>query len=187
MTFFVFSQYLWNRPEPLFIMSRFFHGGGSDSETSSSDEEELYSDHEAGEDEAHSKSEESSEEEDASDDDDESSEDESKRKGANRFFKNFSESEESGDEDRQTVVKSAKDKRLEELEGTIKLIENAEKINDWAVISAGECCPCRTFLFMISDIDLQSLISSTDRLSKSPTLDHRQEFTSRLLPTWRIL
>lgn len=117
-------------------MSRFFHGGGSDSDTSSSDEEELYSDHEAGEDEEHSESGSSSEEEDASGDDDSSSEEESKRKGANRFFKNFSESEESGDEDRQTVVKSAKDKRLEELEGTIKLIENAEKINDWAVISA---------------------------------------------------
>jgi translation initiation factor 3 subunit C len=135
-------------------MSRFFHGGGSDSDTSSSDEEELYSDHEAGEDEEHSESGSSSEEEDASGDDDSSSEEESKRKGANRFFKNFSESEESGDEDRQTVVKSAKDKRLEELEGTIKLIENAEKINDWAVISAGECYSSMTFFYVISSLTL---------------------------------
>ena len=47
------------------------------------------------------------------------------------------DSEESEDEDRVTVVKSAKDKRLEELEGTIRLIDNAVKINDWPVISTG--------------------------------------------------
>jgi Eukaryotic translation initiation factor 3 subunit 8 N-terminus len=47
------------------------------------------------------------------------------------------EESESEDEDKVTVVKSAKDKRLEELEGTVRLIENAEKINDWAVISTG--------------------------------------------------
>ncbi|TPR07151.1 Glutamine synthetase, catalytic domain family protein [Aspergillus niger] len=50
-------------------------------------------------------------------------------------MKNVSESEESEDEERVTIVKSAKDKRLEELENTVKLIENAEKISDWAVIS----------------------------------------------------
>ena len=33
-----------------------------------------------------------------------------------------------------TVVKSAKDKRYEELEGTIRLIENAEKLYAWDVI-----------------------------------------------------
>ena len=48
------------------------------------------------------------------------------------------DSDESEDEDKVTVVKSAKDKRLEELESTVKLIENAEKIGDWAVISTGE-------------------------------------------------
>ena len=43
----------------------------------------------------------------------------------------------SSDDDRAKVVKSAKDKRLEELEGTVKAIENGEKINYWGSISAG--------------------------------------------------
>jgi translation initiation factor 3 subunit C len=46
-------------------------------------------------------------------------------------------SDESSSEDGARVVKSAKDKRLEELEGTVKAIENGEKINDWGSISAG--------------------------------------------------
>ncbi|EHA27603.1 eukaryotic translation initiation factor 3 subunit C [Aspergillus awamori] len=112
-------------------MSRFFYGGGSDSESSSSEEEELYSDREEEEQSEEESSEEESEEEEES-----SSEDEDAGKtGANRFMKNVSESEESEDEERVTIVKSAKDKRLEELENTVKLIENAEKISDWAVIS----------------------------------------------------
>jgi translation initiation factor 3 subunit C len=121
-------------------MSRFFHGGGSDSDSSSSDEEELYSDHEG---EERSEEEESSEDDFSEDDssEDESSEDEDrpKKSGALNFLRDEDEeSEESEDEDRVTVVKSAKDKRLEEVEGTMKLIENAEKIGDWAVISTGE-------------------------------------------------
>jgi len=115
-------------------MSRFFHAGDSSSESSSSDEEELYSGEEAAE-----KSEnESSEEEEASDDDDSSSSsDEGGKTGANRFMRDAVEESDDEDEDKVTIVKSAKDKRLEELEGTIRLIENAEKINDWAVISTG--------------------------------------------------
>jgi translation initiation factor 3 subunit C len=112
-------------------MSRFFHGDSS-SESSSSDEEELYSEEE--EEEQQDESEEESE--------DESSEEEGKpaAKGGLRFLRDTGEdsSEESSDEEGRKVVKSAKDKRLEELEGTVKLIENAEKINDWAVISSGE-------------------------------------------------
>ncbi|RQM06431.1 hypothetical protein DH86_00002274 [Scytalidium sp. 3C] len=45
------------------------------------------------------------------------------------------DSDESSDEDRAKVVKSAKDKRLEELEATVKAIENGQKINDWGSIS----------------------------------------------------
>jgi translation initiation factor 3 subunit C len=37
------------------------------------------------------------------------------------------------------VLKSAKDKRFDELEATIRLIENAQRINDWAVISDRTC------------------------------------------------
>lgn len=127
-------------------MSRFFHAGDSSSESSSSDEEELYS----GE-EAEQKSEdESSEDEDASDEEDSSSSsDEGGKTGANRFMRDAVEESEDEDEDKVTIVKSAKDKRLEELEGTIKLIENAEKINDWAVISTGKWIPSMTFLILL--------------------------------------
>ncbi|RAK96997.1 translation initiation factor eIF3 core subunit c [Aspergillus ibericus CBS 121593] len=111
-------------------MSRFFYGGGSDSDSSSSDEEEIYSDREEEE-----QSEEESSEEEESEEESSSEDEDAGKTGANRFIKNVSESEESEDEERVTVVKSAKDKRLEELENTVKLIENAEKINDWAVIS----------------------------------------------------
>jgi hypothetical protein len=117
-------------------MSRFFHGDSS-SESSSSDEEELYSEEEVEEKVA---DEEDSDEEEDDDDEDSSSEDEDgvKKTGANRFFRDAeSESDESSDEDRAKVVKSAKDKRLEELEGTVKAIENGQKISDWGVISNG--------------------------------------------------
>ena len=118
------------------MSSRFFHGGDSDSESSSSEEEALYSEREEA---SEAESEEEDEEEEDSDED--SDEDEGRGTGASRFLKpsgpGGDESDESEDEDRERVVKSAKDKRFEELEGTIKLIENAEKINDWAVISTG--------------------------------------------------
>jgi translation initiation factor 3 subunit C len=122
-------------------MSRFFHGGDSDSESSSSDEEELYSDREQEE----ASEEESDEQQTDSEDESSSSDEEGKGTGANRFLKpsggGAEDSEESEDEDRVTVVKSAKDKRLEELEGTIRLIDNAVKINDWPVISTGFVVP----------------------------------------------
>ncbi|KZF22721.1 eukaryotic translation initiation factor 3 subunit EifCc [Xylona heveae TC161] len=109
-------------------MSRFFHAGDSSSESSSSDEEELYSEEEE------QSEEESSEEEEGSEVSSESESDDG-RTGAARFMRDVSDSEESEDEDKVTIVKSAKDKRLEELEGTVRLIDNAKKINDWAVIS----------------------------------------------------
>jgi translation initiation factor 3 subunit C len=127
-----------------FNMSRFFHGGDSDSESSSSDEEELYSDREQEE----ASEEESDEQQTESEDESSSGDEEGKGTGANRFLKpsggGAEDSEESEDEDRVTVVKSAKDKRLEELEGTIRLIDNAVKINDWPVISTGLWSPAPT-------------------------------------------
>lgn len=47
-----------------------------------------------------------------------------------------SDEEESEDEDVKRTIKSTKDKRLDEIEATGKAIENALKINDWAVTSA---------------------------------------------------
>lgn len=110
-------------------MSRFFYRGGSDSESSSSDEEEDVLDRSE---EEESDEEESSEESGSdSGSDEDSSEEESSEE----------ESDEDSDEDKPTIVKSAKDKRLEGLENTIRLIDNAEKINDWVVISNGEFSP----------------------------------------------
>lgn len=118
-------------------MSRFFHGDSS-SESSSSDEEELYSEEEVEEKVASDEDEDEEEEDDEDEDSSSEDEDGAKKSGANRFMRDAdSESEESSDEDRAKIVKSAKDKRLEELEATVKAIENGQKINDWGVISAG--------------------------------------------------
>jgi translation initiation factor 3 subunit C len=40
----------------------------------------------------------------------------------------------SDSDDAKRVVKSAKDKRFDELRSTIQQLENAKKINDWSVI-----------------------------------------------------
>lgn len=120
-------------------MSRFFTAVDSSSE-SSSDEEELYS----GSEEEEQSEEESSEEEEESDDD--SSDSDDGKTGAGRFLRDVSDDEGSDEEERVTVVKSAKDKRFEELEATIKAIENAEKINDWVVISTGKPGTAHTLL-----------------------------------------
>lgn len=116
-------------------MSRFFTAGDSSSESSSSDEEELYS-----EEENVQKSEESDDQDEASDDEDTSSDDSdgAGKSGVSKFLRDQVESDESEDEDKVTVVKSAKDKRLEELETVARLIENAQKINDWSSISTGQ-------------------------------------------------
>ena len=66
---------------------------------------------------------------------DDSDSDSGSETGANRFLKDASSDSESDDEDVNKVLKSAKDKRFDELEATIRLIENAQKISDWAVIS----------------------------------------------------
>ncbi|KAJ4415425.1 Translation initiation factor 3 subunit c [Gnomoniopsis sp. IMI 355080] len=116
-------------------MSRFFRSADDSSSESSSDEEELYSGDEQNEKEEESEDEDSEEEEDEDDSDDDSSDsDAGKGKGGNRFLEGASESEDS-DAEQTTKVKSAKDKRHDELEATITLITNAEKINDWNTIS----------------------------------------------------
>ncbi|OQE30804.1 hypothetical protein PENFLA_c002G09347 [Penicillium flavigenum] len=111
------------------MASRFFYGSGSDSDSSSDEEEEVYR--------SDSGSEEDSEEDDSesgsSTDSDE--EGEEGRTGASKFLHDDTDSEESEEEEKVTIVKSAKDKRLEGLESTIRLIDNAQKINDWAVIA----------------------------------------------------
>jgi translation initiation factor 3 subunit C len=120
-------------------MSRFFRGGDDSSSESSSDEEELYS----GEEEEEQKSdvEDSSEEEDEDEEqesDEESTDDEgAAKKGANRFMVSDDESEsDESDAEETHKVKSAKDKRFDELEATINSITNGQKNGDWSLISS---------------------------------------------------
>lgn len=121
-------------------MSRFFRSADDSSSESSSDEEEIYSDQEQNEKEEKSDDDSDEEEEEEDSDDDSSDSDAGKGKGGNRFLEGASESEDS-DAEQTTKVKSAKDKRNDELEATITLITNAEKINDWNTISSGKHCP----------------------------------------------
>lgn len=125
-------------------MSRFFRGGDDSSTESSSDEEELYSGSEVEEKEDKEKQEDSDEdseeEEDEDDEDEESSDSDAgpQKKGLSRFLLDqaSSESEES-DVEGTTKVKSAKDKRFDELDATITAIQNGQKINDWGSIANG--------------------------------------------------
>ena len=115
--------------------SRFFHAADSSSESDSSEEEELYSG-----DEEEEKQEEDSDEEGSDDESSLSSDEEGGKTGVSKFLRDAASSEgESSDDETPKIVKSAKGKRLEEVEGVIKLIENAQKINDWSSISTGEC------------------------------------------------
>lgn len=111
-------------------MSRFFHAGDSDSSSSDEEEYDINPEEEQSEEET---SDESSEE-DSDDDSDSDSSDDGKT-GANRFLREASDSDDSDDEEKVTVVKSAKDKRFDELEATIKLMDNAGRISDWSVIN----------------------------------------------------
>lgn len=118
-------------------MSRFFRSGEDSSSESSSDEEELYSEEEEEDQEEQSEEEDSDEQSEEDSDEGSSDDDAGKAKGPSRFLEGASDSEESETE-QTTKVKSAKDKRHDELEATVTLITNAEKINDWNTISNGK-------------------------------------------------
>ncbi|KAF2860342.1 hypothetical protein K470DRAFT_258104 [Piedraia hortae CBS 480.64] len=108
------------------MSSRFFHGNDSSSD-SSSEEEDLYNSE---------SEEESSEEESSEGSDDESSSSDDGKGGAKRFLRTPSVSSESGsDDEKPTIVKSAKDKRFDELENTIKVIDNKMRNSDWAAVN----------------------------------------------------
>ena len=123
-------------------MSRFFRGRDDSSSESSSDEEDLYSEEEELEQQdAEEESEEESSEEEEEEEDEEDSSDESDdgaKKGASRFLKGDDSDSDESDEEVRGKVLSAKDKRYEELESIIKLIENAKKIDDWGSIATGK-------------------------------------------------
>ncbi|KAI9507455.1 eukaryotic translation initiation factor 3 subunit 8 [Russula earlei] len=134
-------------------MSRFFRqAADSDSESSDSEESLLSSD----EDESQSKpaapakpamsrflrtahtSDSSTSDSESEDEDDDESEDDGvahkESKPKSRFLRDSDEEE--SDEEVKRVVKSARDKRLEEMEATGRAIDNALKINDWITISS---------------------------------------------------
>jgi translation initiation factor 3 subunit C len=129
------------------IMSRFFRqAGDSDSDTEESDEELLTSGDEDAAPKAAAKpamsrflrtagSDSSSSDSESSDEDEsEMSDEEPTQKKKSRFMRGDSD-EDSEDEDVKRVVKSTKDKRLEEIEATGKVMDNGLKINDWVAIS----------------------------------------------------
>lgn len=146
-------------------MSRFFRRGGdsSDSDSSSSEEEELLSQDESDDDAAKPskpstsqgattgakpmsrflRTEDSGDSDSDSDSDSEDDSDEGEvakpepAKKRSQFLKNDEGSESSDEESVKHIVKSAKDKRMEELETSGAVIEQKIKINDWAAINTG--------------------------------------------------
>ena len=131
-------------------MSRFFRqAGDSDSDSESSDEELMSSEDEAPKAAAKpamSRFLRTGADSDSSDDSDSDSEDESEMsddekgrdtKAKSRFIHNSDSEDDDSDEDVKRVVKSAQAKRLEEMEASGKLMDNALKINDWVAISTG--------------------------------------------------
>lgn len=167
-------------------MSRFFRGGNDSSSESSSDEEDLY-ESEAEEQQAkQEESEEEEEEEEEEGSDAESSDsDAGKAKGASRFLEGWSESEES-DTEQTAKVKSAKDKRHDELEATITAITNAQKINDWNIISNGMSPVVRILCNHVPVCDAnrpQSSTSSTAKLRSSRRPERSLSLMSSVSPS----
>lgn len=112
-------------------MSRFFQGSDSDTDSSSSSEEDVYSD------EDEEQSDQGSQMGDEDSEDQEESGDEGGPEARRLYFLRGALSDESDEDEGKRVVKSAKDKRWQEIEATSKSIENGGKINDWVVISNG--------------------------------------------------
>ena len=90
-----------------------------------------------------------------------------------RFLRTESDEDES-DEEATRVVKSAKDKRLEEMEACGKTMDNALKINDWVAISNGAFGPHYTYmqLFMSSRVRQAGPhgTAPTERFGARPTV-----------------
>ncbi|EGU13619.1 Eukaryotic translation initiation factor 3 subunit 8 [Rhodotorula toruloides ATCC 204091] len=79
-----------------------------------------------------------SESESDSDSDEEPMQQETKKPARSRFLRSegaAADSDDSSDDERAKVVKSAKSKRADEVDASVKTIENGVKINDWVTIS----------------------------------------------------
>ena len=127
------------------MSSRFFRAISDSESESSSEEEELLSDEEEqaqqkpkggkkpadSDDESEESDEESSEEEESDE-----GEAQPARKPMSRFMRDV-DSESESEEETPKIIKSAKDKRLDEFEAVVRNIGNAERIEDWVTISKG--------------------------------------------------
>ncbi|TIC20813.1 hypothetical protein E3Q13_00452 [Wallemia mellicola] len=131
-------------------MSFFRRAGSSSDSDSSSEEEELLSSSGSEDEEAPPQKQEakpmsrflktaggdsssSDSDSDDSDDSDESDDEDGPKKS--RFLKDAPSDESDSEEETKKVVKSAKDKRVEEMEAVIKTLDNASKISDWVAIN----------------------------------------------------
>ncbi|KAF9409052.1 Translation initiation factor 3 subunit c [Podila epigama] len=99
-------------------MSRFFRAGESDS-----DDSEDYSDEIS-----------ETESEDHTDSEDDSDDDEPQQKRVASRFESGAFSDSDSDDDEVRVVRSAKDKRFEEIEQAVTSMANGQKINDWVSV-----------------------------------------------------
>ncbi|KAH9814805.1 translation initiation factor eIF-3 subunit 8 [Melampsora americana] len=139
-------------------MSSFFRTVGSDSDSDSSSDEELLSDASGSDSGLEGKKKaaaplknrflkggsDSDDSDSDSDDDMDDSDDDSDDKPkttvagkANKFLVGAESDTDSDSEDEsRRIVKSAKSKRQDEIEASVKIMENGTKINDWGVISA---------------------------------------------------
>ncbi|MBW0500433.1 hypothetical protein O181_040148 [Austropuccinia psidii MF-1] len=139
-------------------MSSFFRTVGSDSDSDSSSDEELLSEASGSDSGVESKKtptaplknrflrggsdSDDSDSDDESDDMDDSDADDGKKSAptgaakANRFLVGAeSETDSDSEDEGRRVVKSAKSKRQDEIDSSVKIMENGAKINDWVVIS----------------------------------------------------
>ena len=125
------------------MSSRFFRAI-SDSESDSSEEEELLSDEEQTQVKSSTKkggdSDDDSDEDEDEDSDEDSDEGEAPassapRKPMSRFMRDADDSDSESEEEAPKVIKSAKDKRLDEFHASVHSIENAQRIDDWITIS----------------------------------------------------
>ncbi|GAA6049697.1 hypothetical protein JCM3770_004415 [Rhodotorula araucariae] len=137
---------------------RFLKKAGSGSSSSSSSESESDKDSES----------------DSDDSDDEAprrpaaaAATDAKKPAGSRFLKGAASDDSDSDEDRPAVVKSAKDKRADEVDACVKAIENGNKINDWVTISNEFDKMCRLVQRMTSDpvpVSFFRILASLDEM-----------------------
>lgn len=111
---------------PFCTMSRFFRAGESDSDDSDDYSDEISE----------------TESEDHTDDsEDDSDDDEPQQKRVAGRFETGAFSDSDSDDDAVRVVRSAKDKRFEEIEQAVTSMANGQKINDWVSAQNGKSWP----------------------------------------------